>query len=416
MGGCGQRRRVVTFLSGEIAAMQPMHRQVFLLATAQALFQIVSVLVMTIGGLAGSILAPSPEWATAPIAAMFLGTAVSTVPASIWMTRVGRRIGFIAGAGLGTLGGLLAATGMLTSSLTLLCLGTFLAGTYQGFAQFYRFAAAEVASSAFKPRAISLVLAGGVVAALVGPLLARLGGDLLQPAYTASFLFLAVTSLLAVGVLWGVNVPRSVDTAEDKAAARPLKDIVRQPTYLVALFGAVTGYGVMILAMTATPLAMVHHNHGLGATATVIQLHVLGMFLPSFFTGSLIARFGVLRIMFAGIVLLTGHVLFSLSGTGFYSFTAALILLGVGWNFLYVGGTNLLTRTYHTAEKGKAQATNDLTIFLVGLLASLSAGVLQNTIGWQSLNLAMLPWLALAALAIIWLGRKGDPAAVAAVA
>ena len=282
--------------------MQPMHRQVFLLATAQALFQIVSVLVMTIGGLAGSILAPSPEWATAPIAAMFLGTAVSTVPASIWMTRVGRRIGFIAGASLGTLGGLIAAAGMFTSSLTLLCLGTFLAGTYQGFAQFYRFAAAEVASDAFKPRAISLVLAGGVVAALVGPLLARIGGDLLQPAYTASFLFLALASALAVGVLLGVNVPRSVDTAEDKAAARSLRDIVRQPTYLVALFGAVTGYGVMILAMTATPLAMVHHNHGLGATATVIQLHVLGMFLPSFFTGSLIARFGVLRIMFTGIV------------------------------------------------------------------------------------------------------------------
>ncbi|MBW4653363.1 MAG: MFS transporter [Kaiparowitsia implicata GSE-PSE-MK54-09C] len=181
---------------------------------------------------------------------------------------------------------------------------------------------------------------------------------------------------------------------------------MRQPTYLVALFGAVTGYGVMILAMTATPLAMVHHSHGLGATATVIQLHVLGMFLPSFFTGSLIARFGVLRIMFAGIVLLTGHVLFSLSGTGFYSITAALILLGVGWNFLYIGGTNLLTRTYTTAKRGKAQATNDLTIFVVGLLASLSAGMLQNTIGWQSLNLALLPWLAFAALAIIWLGRK----------
>ena len=394
--------------------MQPMHRQVFLLATAQALFQTVSVLVMTIGGLAGSILAPSPEWATAPIAAMFLGTAVSTVPASMWMTRVGRRIGFIAGASLGTLGGLFAAAGMLTSSLTLLCLGTFLAGTYQGFAQFYRFAAAEVASDAFKPRAISLVLAGGVVAALVGPLLARLGGDLLQPAYTASFLFLALASVLAVGVLLGVNVPRSVDTAEDRAAARSLKDIVRQPTYLVALFGAVTGYGVMILAMTATPLAMVHHNHGLGATATVIQLHVLGMFLPSFFTGSLIARFGVLRIMFTGIVLLTGHVLISLSGTGFYSFTAALILLGVGWNFLYIGGTNLLTRTYTTAERGKAQATNDLTIFVVGLLASLGAGVLQNSIGWQSLNLALLPWLAFAALAIIWLGRDGDPVTVAA--
>ena len=389
--------------------MQAMHRQVFLLATAQALFQIVSVLVMTIGALAGSILAPSPEWATAPITTMFLGTAVATVPASMWMARVGRRVGFIAGASLGTLGGLLAAAGMLTSSLLLLCLGTFLAGAYQGFAQFYRFAAAEVADAAFKPRAISLVLAGGVVAALVGPLLARLGGDLLQPAYTASFLFLALTSLLAVGVLLGVNVPKALDTADERASARALIDIVRQPIYLVALFGATIGYGVMILAMTATPLAMVHHNHGLAATATVIQLHVLGMFLPSFFTGSLIARFGVLQIMLAGVVLLTCHVLITLSGTGFYSFSAALVLLGVGWNFLYIGGTNLLTRAYSTAEKGKAQATNDFTIFVVGLFASLSAGVLQNTIGWQNLNLALLPWLAMAGLAILWLGRRGEP-------
>ena len=389
--------------------MQTMHRQVFLLATAQALFQIVSVMVMTIGGLAGSLLAPSPEFATAPIATMFLGTAVSTVPAAMWMTRVGRKIGFVAGASLGALGGLLAAAGMLTSSLLLLCLGTFLAGAYQGFAQFYRFAAAEVADEKFRPRAISLVLAGGVVAALVGPLLARLGGDLLQPAYTASFLFLSVAAFLAIAVLLGVNVPRAVDTADEKAAVRPLGAIIRQPTYIVALFSAVTGYGVMILAMTATPLAMMHHNHGLAETATVIQLHVLGMFLPSFFTGSLIARFGVLRVMLAGILLLTGHILVSLSGTGFYSFTAALILLGVGWNFLYIGGTNLLTRTYTTAEKGKAQATNDMTIFAVGLLASLTAGILQNTIGWQALNLVLLPWLAVAAAAIVWLSRSSDP-------
>lgn len=389
--------------------MRPMHVQVFLLASAQALFQIVSVLVMTIGSLAGSILAPSPALATAPIAAMFLGTAVSTVPASIWMTRVGRRVGFITGASLGTFGGLLAAVGMVTSSIMLLCAGTFLAGCYQGFAQFYRFAAGEVADDQFRPRAISLVLAGGVVAAVLGPLLARLGSDLMQPMYTASFLFLAAASAAAVVVLLGVDVHQTADTPSERAAARPLSAIIRQPSYIVALFGAVTGYGIMILAMTATPLAMTHHHHDLTATSTVIQLHVLGMFLPSFFTGSLIARFGVLRIMLAGVILLTAHVLFALSGTGFYNFTAALILLGVGWNFLYIGGTNLLTRTYSPAEKGKAQATNDLTIFLVGLAASLSAGVLQNTIGWQALNVWLLPWLAAAAAAILWLqlSRKG---------
>lgn len=383
--------------------MQPMHRQVLLLASSQALFQTVSVLVMTVGGLAGSQLAPSPEWATAPIATMFLGTAIATVPASMWMARVGRRVGFVTGALLGTLGGIAAATGIVTSSLLLLCLGTLLVGTFQAFAQFYRFAASEVSNEAFRPRAISLVLAGGVVAAIAGPALGRFGGDLLQPAYTASFLILAVVSLIAAGVLLGVNVPRSVDTPQEKSAARTLGQIVRQPTYLVALFSAVTGYGVMILAMTATPLAMAHHHHGLGETATVIQLHVLGMFLPSFFTGSLIARFGVLRVMLTGIVLLTGHVLLSLSGTGFYSFSSALILLGIGWNFLYIGGTNLLTTSYTVAEKGKAQATNDLTIFLVGLAASLTAGILQNSVGWQMLNLFLLPWLAVAASAIIWL-------------
>ena len=395
-------------------AMRPMHFQVLLLASAQALFQIVSVLVMTIGGLAGSVLAPFPEFATAPIAAMFLGTAVSTVPASMWMTRVGRKIGFVTGAGLGTIGGLLAAAGMMTSSLGLLCAGTFLAGTYQGFAQFYRFAASEVADEGFKPRAISLVLAGGVVAALLGPLLARLGGDLLQPTYTASFLFLSAASAIAVGVLLGVDVPRTLDTPQERAAARSLGQIIRQPTYIVALFGAVTGYGIMILAMTATPLAMTHHHHDLTATSTVIQLHVLGMFLPSFFTGSLIARFGVLRIMLIGIILLMAHVLFALSGTGFYNFTSALILLGVGWNFLYIGGTNLLTRTYTAAEKGKAQGANDLTIFLVGLAASLSAGVLQNTIGWQALNVWLLPWLAAAAAAVLWLQMSPKGAVVRA--
>jgi MFS family permease len=384
-----------------------MHRQVALLSAAQALFQTVSVLVMTIGALAGSILAPSPEWATAPIAAMFLGTAVGTVPASAWMSRVGRRIGFVAGALLGTVGGLLAAAGMIFSSLLLLCLGTFLVGTYQSFAQFYRFAASEVADDAFRPRAISLVLAGGVVAALAGPALARLGGDLMVPTYTASFVILAGVSLLGAVVLLGLRIPAPAAAQAGSAAARPLLDIMRQPTYLVALFGAASGYGIMILAMTATPLAMVHHQHGLGETATVIQLHVLGMFLPSFFTGSLIARFGVLQVMLTGVLLLAGHVLLSLSGTGFYSFASALVLLGIGWNFLYVGGTDLLTRTYATSEKAKAQAANDLTIFVVGLMASLSAGALHSSIGWQTMNIWLLPWLAAAAGAVLWLQRSG---------
>jgi MFS family permease len=380
-----------------------MHLQVLLLASAQALFQTASVLVMTVGSLAGAALSPDPQWATAPIASMFLGTAIGTIPASMWMSRVGRRIGFVVGAMLGAFGGLLAAAGTYSSSLLLLCLGTALIGCYQAFAQFYRFAASEVAEVDFRPRAVSLVLAGGVVAALAGPGLARFGGELLQPAFTGSFLFLGVVSLIAAGVLLGLRIPQAPASTAVQSDARPMVEIMCQPAYLVALVGSVTGYGVMILAMTATPLAMVHHHHSLGDASLIIQLHVLGMFLPSFFTGSLIARVGVLQIMGLGVALLTGHVLLTLSGTGFYSFASALVFLGIGWNFLYVGGTNLLTRAYTDAERGKAQAANDLTIFAVGLAASLSAGVLQQSIGWQTLNLVLLPWLSLAGVAIAWL-------------
>lgn len=382
---------------------QAMHRQVALLATTQALFQTSSVLVMTIGGLAGGMIAQRPEFATAPIAAMFLGTTLGTAPAAMWMARAGRKPGFIAGALAGTAGGIAAAAGIWTESLVLLSLGTFLVGIYQSFAQFYRFAASEVADEAFRPRAISLVMAGGVVAAFLGPTLARIGGPLLTPAYTGSFLLMAVVSLMAAALLMALKVPRPAMRREGDDSGRKLIAIVTQPAYAVALFGAATGGGVMILAMTATPLAMMHHHHHLSDTALVIQLHVLGMFLPSFFTGALIARFGVLRVMASGVGLLTGHVLMSLSGTGFASFASALVLLGVGWNFLYIGGTTLLTETYSEAEKGRAQATNDMTIFAVGLAASLGAGVMHQTLGWQTMNIVLLPWLGLAALALIWL-------------
>lgn len=389
-----------------------MHRQVLLLATAQALFQTASVMVMAVGGLAGALVTGDPRLATAPIAAMFLGTALSTVPASMWMARVGRRPGFVFGAALGVLAGRVAALGLWLGSLVVLSIGTFLVGAYQAFAQFYRFAAGEVADDAFRPRSISLVLAGGIVAALLGPAIGRLGGPLMSPTYVGSFLLLALVSIVAALLLTRLQMPAPPPT-QAGLVARPLAQIIRQPTYLVALFAAATGYGVMILAMTATPIAMVHHHHALADAATVIQLHVLGMFLPSFFTGSLIARFGVLRVMLTGVALLTGHVLTTLTGTGFESFAAALILLGIGWNFLYVGGTTLLTTTYTAAERGRAQATNDLSIFVVGLLSSLGAGALLDAAGWQMTNLLLLPWLATAALALLglaWTRRQSATA------
>lgn len=387
-----------------------MHRQVLILACAQALFQIVSVMVMTIGGLAGGQIAASPRWATLPIAAMFLGTASMMFPASMWMAKVGRRAGFLSGTALGMAGGLVAAFGIHQASLPLLACGTYLVGCYQAFAQFYRFAASEVADDAFRPRAISLVMAGGVVAALAGPMLARLGGPLLSPEYLGSFLILAVASMVAAAVVANLHVPASSTQAGPVGVARPWQKIVLQPAYLVALFGAATGYGIMILAMTATPIAMVQHHHALGTAATVIQLHVLGMFLPSFFTGSLIARFGVLRVMLTGVALFIGHILITLTGTGFASFASSLVLLGVGWNFMYIGGTTLLTTTYAPAEKARAQAINDMTIFAVGLSCSFSAGGLLQGLGWQTMNLVLIPWLVMAALALLWLSRRNGAA------
>ena len=382
-----------------------MRRQVLLLATAQALFQTASTLLMTVAALAGRQIAPTPALATAPIASMFLGTVLTTVPGSLWMARAGRRIGFIAGALFGTLGGLVAAFGVYSGSLIVLSLGTLLVGSYHGFAQYYRFAAAEVADASFRPRAISLVLAGGIVAAIAGPELGKLGMPLIQPAYTGSFLILAASALLAALLLTALEVPPPA-TSINEGPSRPLLTIVRQPSYAVALFAAATGGGVMVLAMTATPLAMLNHAHGLPQATTVIQAHVLGMFLPSFFTGSLIARFGVFRIMLTGAIILAGYVAVTLSGTGVLSFGAALFLLGIGWNFLFLGGTTLLTTSYRPAERGRAQAANELTIFSVGLVASLSSGALLEQVGWRAMNLALLPWLAVAVVAIGWLARR----------
>jgi MFS family permease len=388
----------------------PMHRQVLLLVTAQALAQTASIVVMTVGSLAGNQIAPAPQLATVPISAMILGTVAATVPASMWMARAGRRAGFITGALLGTLGGLVAAWGIVVRSFVVLLLGLFLIGTYQAFTLFYRFAAAEVSDDAFRPRAISLVLTGGVAAALIGPALAGLGALLLERAYAGSFLILAAICLAAAGVLLGLRIPMP-EAQISRSQPRPLLVIMRQPTFAVALLGAATGGGVMVLAMTAMPLAMAQHHHGLSATTVVMQMHVLGMFLPSFFTGALIARFGVLRVMLSGAALLSAHVGLSLSGTGFVSFASALALLGVGWNFLYVGGTTLLTDAYLPSEKSRAQAANDLLIFVVGLASSLTAGVLLQTAGWRLLNAYLLPWLAAAIIAILWLGhvRRGAP-------
>jgi len=389
-------------------------RNVLILAAGQALFQTASVLIMTVGGLAGLIVAADKSLATLPIAAVMVGTMLGTVPASLLMGRIGRRAGFVLGSLIGTLGGGLGALGMIQASLLLLCAGTLLVGIYQAFAQYYRFAAAEAASTSFRSQAISLVLAGGVVAAIAGPQIGVLAKDLVGTEFAGSFLAIVVLSLMASASLAFIRMPPAAVVGIDDDA-RPLATIVRQPKFLVALGGAAIGFGVMILAMTATPLAMVAHQHAASDAAFVIQWHVLGMFVPSFFTGFLIARFGVLTMMLAGVAALAGHVVIALSGLALLHFLSALVLLGVGWNFLFVGGTTLLTETYRPSEKAKVQALNDFSIFGVVVVASFASGWLMHGIGWIGVNFAALPFLAATAIAIVsfMLWRPKAPAPMA---
>jgi MFS family permease len=371
------------------------------LAAGQALFQTGSVLIVTVGGLAGLALAPEPVMATLPIAVLALGTAVATIPASLLMGRYGRKAGFVLGALLGAAGGGVAAFGIIEGSFALLCLGTFLVGTYQGFAQYYRFAAAESASEDYKSRAIAYVLAGGVVAALAGPWLGAATRTLLPTDYAGSFVAVLALGLVAAALLAFTKLPPPEPASESDAPARPLAEIARQPRFLVAVGGAAAAFGVMVTVMTATPLSMVGHHHSVAAAAFVVQWHVLGMFLPSFFTGTLIRKVGVMPLMLAGVVLLLAHVGIVLSGVALLNFLSGLVLLGVGWNFLYLGGSTLLTETYRPSEKSKVQALNDFLIVGVAAVGSFSAGALTETIGWRGVNLVAVPLLVATGLGIL---------------
>lgn len=388
-------------------------RNVFLLAGAQALFQTASVMVMMLSGLAGLQLASDKSLATLPIAMMMVAAAASMIPASMLMQRLGRKAGFLLGTTLGCLAGLTAAGAIWLHSFWLFVFANMLVGGYQGFAQYYRFAAADVASADFKSRAISWVIAGGVVAALAGPNIARVTQGIGPVPFMASYLALSGLSVLALLVVTRMAIPPMMG-AEAHGPARPLLEIMRQPVFMTALIGSSVGYAVMVMVMTATPLAMQICGQSLGAAATVIQWHVLGMFLPSFFTGNLIRRYGVLPIMGIGIALLGGHVAVALTGIEFLHFLSGLILLGVGWNFLFIGGTTLLIEAYRPAERAKTQAAHDFLMFGAVSVASFSAGGLLNAWGWQSVNLTVLPFLGVALMAVLGLVLVRRRAAVLA--
>jgi MFS family permease len=342
-------------------------------------------------GLVGFDLAGTKTLATLGVTTYVLGSAVATMPASLWMARVGRRIGFMAGALVNVGGCLLAAFAIAERSFALYCAATAVVGIYNAIGLQYRFAAAEVAAPAERARAISLVLAGGIAGGFLGPQSVRLAKDLFATPFLGSFVVLAAYAIVALAVQSRVRVPPP-GIEERTGGGRPLAQIVRQPVFIVAALAGGLGYGVMNLLMTATPIAM--------------DWHVVGMYAPGFVTGSLIKRFGVLNAIVAGAVLVAVCTGIALHGTSVAHFAVALALLGVGWNFMYTGGTTLLTEAYAPAEKARTQGANDFIIFATMGVSSLASGAMVTAAGWEAMNRAVLPFLALIAASALWLAWR----------
>jgi predicted MFS family arabinose efflux permease len=390
-------------------------RQITLLVLCQALLYVNNVTLITINGLAGLALAPSPLWATLPVTTYIVGSALTTVPASIIMGRFGRRAGFMFGSAMGALGTAIAAFAVSSGSFALLCAGTFVVGLYNAFAQYLRFAAADVADAyapTLKERAISWVLAGGIAGGIVGPEMSKLTRGMLSVQFAGTYLSLALVAIIALAIISFLSLPPPARHAA--GCARPLSQIARQPAFIVAVLTGAISFGAMNLLMTATPLAMKVCGFGYPDAADVIKWHVIAMFAPGFFTGSLIKRFGVLQVMVTGCVLMFITVAIAHAGLSYWHFWSSLFLLGVAWNFMFTGATTLLTRTYTAAEKAKVQGVNDLAVFLTMITSSAASGALLSATGWLDLNLWSLPPVIVTTLAIVWLlwqARRAAPAA-----
>ncbi len=373
-----------------------------------------NTVLFTVAALIGQALTPDKSLTTLPLALLQLAAMAATIPASFLMQRWGRQLGFMLGVAIGIGGAALGIGAILTANFYLFCVATILFGGFNGFAGFYRFAAAEVATDALRAQAIALVMAGGVVAAILGPQLAAWSKDWLPTGeFAGALAIIMVLQLVSLVLLAQASLPRPL-VEERHATGRSLAAIARQPMFLVAVLGSMLGYGVMVLIMTATPLSMVANAHPFHAAATVMQWHVLGMFAPSFFTGALIARWGVLRIISLGSVLSLLCIGINLLSSGFISFVIALALLGIGWNFLFIGSTTLLTETYTSVEKAKTQALHDFMMLgFIAFTTVLSGSVFQQ-LGWQAVNLLGIPMMLVVLGAIAWLqvavvGKQATP-------
>ena len=362
-------------------AVNQANKTVFLLAACQALAMTGSIILFTIAALIGSTLAADKSLATLPLALLQLATMLTTIPAALILKKWGRKPGFISGVSVGLCGAGLAIYAISVGSFALFSVATLLYGISNGFVGYYRFAAADAATEAFRSRAISFVLAGGILAALVAPELATWTKDWLPATFAGGFAAIALLQVLTLLLLSGADLPR-LEQQSHQDRGRGLGAIVQQPVFLVAVLGSMVGYGVMAMVMTATPLEMVTLHHPFHTAASVLQWHVLGMFTPSLFTGYLIAQFGVLAIISTGIGLNALCIAINLTGTTEPHFLGALLLLGVGWNFMFIGSTTLLTETYAPAERAKTQATHDfLMLSFVAIATFLSVGCYMTGVG-----------------------------------
>jgi MFS family permease len=391
-------------------------KNVAVLVAAQAILGAQMPMIFTFGGLAGQSLATNACFATLPISMIVLGSMLTATPLSAFMQRFGRRAGFVLGALGGALGAGISAYGLMQSSFALLVFGSLFTGVYMSAQGFFRFAAADRASDAYRPKAISYVMAGGLLAAVIGPQLGAMTVDAMVVPFMGIYLSVVALNLLGMGLFVFLDIPVPDAAAYIGEVARSRWELMQSPRVLTAVIVATVSYALMNLVMTSTPLAVVGCGFAKTDASQVVTGHVLAMYAPSFFTGSIIARFGVERVMTLGLFILTAAGAVALAGFDLMNFYVALILLGVGWNFGFIGATTMLTGSVAPSERGKMQGLNDLIVFGGVTMASLASGGLMNCsgssvhAGWQAVNIAMLPFLVLAGGTLIWLWMRPRPA------
>lgn len=383
-----------------------LNKNLVLLIICQGLFLTNNVTFIAINGLVGLSLAPVGWMATLPVMGYVVGGAFSTSIVAKSQNHFGRKISFQLGLLVAMLSALLCAYAAISRNFWLLVAGTFIAGYYSANGQLYRFAAAELTEVSQRDKAVSWVLAGGILGAVIGPNLASWTRDLFDTAFLGAYLTLSIAALIGILVMQCIHFPEEYKTKHSLADGRPLKVILEQPVFMVAIIGAALGYGVMNLLMAATPLAMQICGLPFSDTALVLEWHVIGMFAPGFFTGSLIQRFGTLKIMGVGVILNLICIVIALTGTDLHQFLIALFLLGVGWNFLFTGSTSLAMTAYKPNERDKAQASINFFVFGTMAFTSFGSGALITSQGWNILNIGSLIPVIVTALALIWLASQ----------